>query len=418
MKTYFFQTLLLICFGLPTISQNLAEIYKAGTVHLEAVTYYGTENNWNELFADYEKFAFGKHIGKYKKIVIAPDGSIFMSHKTRHEIWKFDKDGNFIKKFGKKGSGPGQFIMLPGVQGILDNQFLYTNDVHGRMMFFDLDGNYIKTLKLDYMPLGTTPLKGREIAILGHVPWKGQKSKKILVIKDFDTGKGKTIWYEFEEYCKSRIIINIPKGGMMSCSLPFTHPSLTRFRMSTSKEGNLILASPKDGIMTEFSPEGEKLNSFQLNIEPLQISDEDIMEYFETGKSNFSKFEKSVENNLELSEDDKKNIIEQYRQQIDKFKDNDLYPKHLPYFSTLMVDSNGNILVFEFTKEEKTNRFRVYSFDTEGNFLCTSTFDAPGYKLNLSGGTFVFHNGFVYAVAEKENGGEIPLRLVKFKITK
>lgn len=417
MRTQTFQLLLLFGLGLSTLGQNLSDIYKAGHVNIVEITGYAEKNNWNELFADYEKCAFGKHIGKYKKIVIAPDGSIFMSHKTRHEIWKFDKDGNFIKKFGKKGSGPGQFIMLPSVQGILDNQFLYTNDVHGRMMFFDLDGNYIKILKLDYMPLGTTPLKGRKIAILGHVPWKGQKSKKILVIKDFDTGKEKTIWYEFEEYSKNMITIKYPKGGMMGCSLPFTHPSLTRFRMSTSKEGNLIVASPKDGIITEFSPEGEKLNSFQLNIEPLQISDEDIMEYFETGKSNFSKFEKSVENNLELSEDDKKNIIEQYRQQIDKFKDKDLYPKHLPYFSTLMVDSDGNILIFEFTKEEKTNRFRAYTFDFVGNLIGTSSFYAEGYELKFAPEFFVFHKGYVYAVGEKKDRDDIPLRLLKFNLT-
>jgi len=47
-------------------------------------------------------------------IYVTPDGSIFVADghggpKSNHRMLKFDKDGKFIKEWGKKGDGPGEF---------------------------------------------------------------------------------------------------------------------------------------------------------------------------------------------------------------------------------------------------------------------------------------------------------------------
>ena len=86
-------------------AQNMLNIYKSGPIKLVPVQDYGAKNNWDELFDLYnitEGF-YNSQREENKRIVIAPDGSIFMSHKNRYEIWKFGPDGNFIKSFGSKG---------------------------------------------------------------------------------------------------------------------------------------------------------------------------------------------------------------------------------------------------------------------------------------------------------------------------
>ena len=93
-------------------AQKLVDIYKNGPVKLVADQTYGAKNNWEALFNLYYD-TLRRDVGREdaKKIIIAPDGSIFMSHRNRHEIWKFGPDGNLVKKFGVKGGKAYQFPM-------------------------------------------------------------------------------------------------------------------------------------------------------------------------------------------------------------------------------------------------------------------------------------------------------------------
>ncbi len=60
--------------------------------------------------------------------------------------YKFDKTGKFIKAFGEKGKGDGQFSTCHGIA--LDNRFdsprlLVSDRENGRLQHFDLDGKFI-----------------------------------------------------------------------------------------------------------------------------------------------------------------------------------------------------------------------------------------------------------------------------------
>ncbi len=59
-------------------------------------------------------------------------------------VVKFDKDGNFIKAWGKKGSGEGEFD-LPHTVAIDSQGLVYVGDRENRrVQIFDADGNFIK----------------------------------------------------------------------------------------------------------------------------------------------------------------------------------------------------------------------------------------------------------------------------------
>jgi hypothetical protein len=405
-----------MCLGIPNVkSQSLNNLYKKSQIRLEESTDYATNNDWQKLFPDADKVEYGKKTGLTKEIVVTPDGSVFMCHKTLYEIWKFDKNGNFIKKFGIKGSKPGQFPFHFSIYGLLDGKYIFTSDNQGNMMFFDTEGRYIKKMKLNYMPLDMVALEDSKIAILGFVV--GKNSKHIVTIKDFNTGQEKTIWTQTEENSdKSAIVVKLPDQGMMSWSIPYCHSSLTTPKLAVSKKGNLLFGSPENGSITEYSPNGIKLKTFVLKISPLTISDAEINDNYELFVKKSDDFAIRINSDKKLSSLQKQETIEQFKKQLSKIKDRSTYPQHLPYFSSLIVDSDGNILVFEFTKAEVTNKFKAYAFDNTGNEIGTSSFNSDTFDLSYIPSTFAFSKGYIYAVAIRKNGGKVPLRLAKFKL--
>ncbi len=79
--------------------------------------------------------------------VVGPCGDVFVLQghgKADSLVLKFDHDGNFIKSWGGKGSGPGQLDLPHSL--VFDAQgLLYIADRNNaRIQVFDGDGNYIR----------------------------------------------------------------------------------------------------------------------------------------------------------------------------------------------------------------------------------------------------------------------------------
>ena len=412
-------------------SQQLSTIYKSGEIKLVPDASYAKNVNWDKQFSDFDQTAWGKTVGLYKQIVVAPDGSVFMSHHTRHSISKFDKNGNFVKEFGKKGGkSPADFIYMPSVQGILDGKYLYTTAVDGRMHFFDLNGNWVKTIRLKYMPLGSMPMKGGKIAILGHVP-SGNGAKHIISLLNYSDEKEKIISSTFEPYTSSdKNSIKITPyfykdkngkeqhiGQWFSCSLPFSHSSYYRVRFATNSAGNLVAAYPSIGEIAVFDNTGKKLRQFKADQKPEVITREDREDYYQ----NVAKDMKRLEENVAKMTKDKEywdSYVAQYKQQLEKFRDPANYPANLPYFSEMMVDSENNILLFRFTREEGSNKFDVYTYNSTGSKIATTSFITDKYDLKINPAVFRFHNGSIYSILKVKNAVGNQLRLVKFDLKK
>ena len=80
-------------------------------------------------------------------VVTAPNGDIFVADghggTTNARIVKFDKDGKFIKTWGKKGAGPGE-LDIPHAIAIDQRGRLFVGDrQNNRIQIFDQDGNYV-----------------------------------------------------------------------------------------------------------------------------------------------------------------------------------------------------------------------------------------------------------------------------------
>jgi sugar lactone lactonase YvrE len=80
-------------------------------------------------------------------VVTAPNGDIFVADghggNTNARIVKFDKDGKFIKTWGKKGSGAGE-LDIPHAIAIDSQGRLFVGDrQNNRIQIFDQEGNFI-----------------------------------------------------------------------------------------------------------------------------------------------------------------------------------------------------------------------------------------------------------------------------------
>lgn len=100
------------------------------------------------------KFMFGEggeqgssDPGKIKKpeaAKVSPkDGNVYVVDLGNHRIQIFDKDGKFIRTFGKKGTGPGEFARPAGLSFDKEGNIYITEIDNDRVQVFDPAGNSI-----------------------------------------------------------------------------------------------------------------------------------------------------------------------------------------------------------------------------------------------------------------------------------
>ena len=102
-------------------------------------------------------------------------------------VAKYDKDGDWVKSWGTKGTGPGQFV-LPHSLAIDHNDNIYVGDrSNHRIQVFDTDGKFQRMFPIDVPPdpetravYGATPTGERLKEVIGapnsHVHHAGPES--------------------------------------------------------------------------------------------------------------------------------------------------------------------------------------------------------------------------------------------------
>src|SRR5947207_10621673 len=91
-------------------------------------------------------------------VVVAPNGDIFVADghggNDNERIVKFSKDGKFIKAWGKKGSGPGEFDSPHSIAIDSRGRLFVADRTNNRIQIFDQDGKFIDQWKQFGRPSG------------------------------------------------------------------------------------------------------------------------------------------------------------------------------------------------------------------------------------------------------------------------
>jgi sugar lactone lactonase YvrE len=81
-------------------------------------------------------------------VAIAPNGDIFVSDgHVNSRIVKFTKDGKFIKTWGRKGTGPGEFNLPHSIAFDSRGRLLVADRSNKRIQLFDQDGTFLEEWK-------------------------------------------------------------------------------------------------------------------------------------------------------------------------------------------------------------------------------------------------------------------------------
>ncbi|HYM18924.1 MAG TPA: peptidyl-alpha-hydroxyglycine alpha-amidating lyase family protein [Micropepsaceae bacterium] len=88
-----------------------------------------------------------KHFNAPSDVLVAPNGDIFVADghggNTNARIVKFDKNGKFIKTWGKHGTGPGEFDAPHGLAMDSQGRLYVADRSNSRIQIFDQDGKFI-----------------------------------------------------------------------------------------------------------------------------------------------------------------------------------------------------------------------------------------------------------------------------------
>ena len=92
-------------------------------------------------------------------------------------------------------------------------------------------------------------------------------------------------------------------------------------------------------------------------------------------------------------------------------------PLKLPAFSTIIKDSDENVLFFEIPEEEGANVFHVWVYKDGGEFICRSSFECEDYNLSITPDKMIFRDGYIYGLQTLKHAEGNPLRLVRFRLS-
>ena len=415
----------LALFAVSASPQKLIDIYKKGKVKLVPDMQYAQSNNWDKVFKSYYDTIYGAPMGNRKSLVLMPDGSVLVNNKYRNFYTKFSPDGKFEKEFGINDSNGKRHKKTEAIAGVLNGKVLFSNpDNMGNMVCSDLDGNYIKTLQLDYKTRQMVPLSDNKIAVVGWAIWS-DRFRDFVAIVDYGTNEQKIIWDYFTDQCDETghcdlfsYKYDFKNHGSISFS---TMPYLNNIGMASPPKiawlgDKLVVAIPTTGEIFVYDIEGNLISKDKITWAVHEIS---VKEQKEIQQKAIDKF-KSKKNPkfadwASPEENRKANnlLIAEMEADLKKISK----PIKIPYFSTILQDSDNNLLFFEFPKEKNSNKFNVWIYGNGGHFIGKGSFTCDDYQLEIKPSKMVFYKGYLYALQLKKNASGVPLRLVRFKLT-
>jgi len=279
-------------------------------------------------------------------IVVASDGSVFVSNSMRHTIFKFDAAGKFVKTFGRRGQGPGD-LTHPARLSILDGKYLVVGEyaTNQRISLFDLDGKFVKIVNTGRFTSQPVALKDGKIAyvsIRGKMELKEMVSIGEVFIVDWKSGAQKSIVLHEIRNPMERM----PRGGIVLASAGAVV-------LGRTHDGGLVVGTTQSPRLDIFSAEGSKLQTLDTGWKAIPVTSEYRNRY------------KDLQRRRAEAKGEKPPTKDP------------LLPESLEILEDIWTDSEGNILVCKKTDCLEDCPIAVRAYSPQGDFLCDFTLD-PG----------------------------------------
>jgi len=413
--------------ALPASAQKLVELYKKGTIHLVPDKTFAQGNDWNTVFHSYQDSMGNRNVGARKSLMLLPDGSVIVNNTYRNFYTKFNAQGKFVKEFNLKSTKGKVFKKTEPALGVINGNTIYCGiDNPGNMYLMDFNGNWVKTLKLNYSSGQIVALPNNKLVTVGTSINDGAIRNFVSIVNPVDNkeqiiwehrGLGTKVLYENPSSSERALFqyrYQFKSGGSISYTVDFDGTSNWYMDPIIANSGNkILLAFPENGELWEYDLNGTLLAKKRLGWTRESVS---IEEQKKTLREEIEKVKMMTMVVPRITKEE----LEEARQKYLKEMEEDLgrITKTIPRssLSTVIKDSDGNLLYFEYPKEKDENVFHVWVYQNAGGFVCESKFVCEDYDLIINPSRMVFKNGYLYSLQNVKGATGIPMRLVRFKL--
>lgn len=289
----------------------------------------------------------------------------------------------------------------------------------GKIHFCDLNGNIKRTITINFGVDKILPLPNSKLLVSGFSV--GKTSKDVVAIYDYKNSTQKIIWSHVQEklstgnnsalfYYKAQL----DNGSIISFDLDPASSISPKVQIAVVN-GKIVVADPYKNWVNIYATDGSQVGCKDITFGKKTMSVEEQKKIMREHIARFKDAETQAANmHISVAEYNKvmKDVIQKMESDLSKIST----PLTLPVFSTVIQDSDGNLLFFEIPEDEGDNQFNVWIYQDGGTFVCKSHFVCDKYDLVINPDKMVFHNGYIYSAQELKGASGIPMRLVKFQL--
>lgn len=269
-----------------------------------------------------------------------PDGNMAVADVMKTKISIFSPEGEYLATVGRKGSGPGEYLMLTTFAVTDDGGLIIPDAMGGKLNFYDSEYNFTDAMTgfFPTPPIMISPVEG---GFVGLKPEFEQTEDEMQI------GMGLYLWTDSSshdvEYVRNMILFDMDDLGAAVKTMLF---------FDTDQNDNVLNApySTEEYVITSFSLDGEQVWQVVEDYPRVKKSDEEIAEERELLRSSL------------LASGTPTQMADSF--QLEEYK---------VFIGGLEIDNKNRLWVLSGLYD--TPVYRVYNCDT-GEFLFTAALRA------------------------------------------
>ena len=111
------------------------------------------------------------HFNKPTDMAITPEGEVYVSDGyVNSRVVHFDANGRFIKQWGRRGTGPGEFNLVHAIVRDSKGNLYVADRNNARVQVFDADGNFLDQWRDLLVPWSFWMMENDQLWVCGNSP--------------------------------------------------------------------------------------------------------------------------------------------------------------------------------------------------------------------------------------------------------